>query len=192
MTITDKGRTGIVIDKDGPTLLAWAGSDHATLTVIFTDIVDSTPLGGRVGDDHMNVVRKAHFDRCHGLISQYGGYAVKNTGDGVLAVFKSIGVGVDFALAIVSNPGHEELRAKGVRAGIHVGPITIEGNDVFGRAVNYTDRVAKAVDGQGLALSDRAKEDLIAVNSDRHRHLRWQSRALPLKGIGPSKLWFLS
>lgn len=66
------------------------GEPHAErrqLTVVFIDIVGSTPLSERVDPEEFFAVIKAYRDICNERISQYGGHVVKLIGDGLLAHF---------------------------------------------------------------------------------------------------------
>ena len=58
-----------------------------TISVLFTDIVGSTSLmeaeGNQAWDDH----RRAHFGVLREALGNHHGTEVKNTGDGLMAVF---------------------------------------------------------------------------------------------------------
>jgi class 3 adenylate cyclase len=107
-----------------------------------------------------------------------------------MAVFHSVPAALDFALDLAADTNHDSVR---IRVGVHVGLVLIDGNDVYGQAVNMAARVeAKAVDG-GIWVSQRAKEDIDAQKADRHAHLQWTAHQdQQLKGlIGPFTLWSL-
>jgi class 3 adenylate cyclase len=191
MSVTEKGRKGLAADQNRPALMSWAGGDRALLAVVFTDIVGSTAMGRRLGDERMNLVRSAHFERALALIRQYAGYEVKNTGDGVMAAVRSVGAALDFALALNADPGHEELAADGIRAGIHTGQTVVAESDLFGGEVDYAARVEQALSGPGICLSERAKHDLDGAASERHGNLQWEPFKADLKGIGSQQLWSL-
>jgi class 3 adenylate cyclase len=110
-------------DTPSETLREWARDDRVTLAIVFTDMVGSTALGRALGDEQMNGVRRAHFDRSRALLAQHAGREIKTIGDSVMAVFRSIGAALDFAHALYLEPGHTALRAHGVRAGIHIGSV---------------------------------------------------------------------
>ncbi len=58
-------------------------------TVMFTDIVDSTAVATKLGNAKWSQLRAEHNDLCTDLIKRRYGRVVKNTGDGVLAIFSS-------------------------------------------------------------------------------------------------------
>ena len=78
-------------DAPSETLREWARDDRVTLAIVFTDIVGSTALGRALGDEQMNGVRCAHFGQSRALLAQHAGREIKTIGDGVMAVFRSIG-----------------------------------------------------------------------------------------------------
>ncbi len=173
-----------------PGFKGWAGDERATLAICFTDVVGSTTLGEELKDERMNEVRLAHFAQSQKLIGKYNGREIKNIGDSFMAAFKSVERALDYALALKSKPGHEQIR---IRAGIHIGPMTVEQNDVFGGAVNFAARVIHAIEErEEIWLSDRAKEDLDGAGAKRHASLKWERHDdVKMKGIGTFTLWSL-
>lgn len=167
---------------------SWAGTKRLIVALVFTDIVDSTALRGRLGDEIMADVQRAHFTQSRKLIEQFGGYEIKTIGDSFLASFKSADAALDFAISLRREPGDSQLR---VRAGIHVGPIDVEEEDAFGSAVNFAARVVSTIPDAKIRLSGRAKEDIDALAAKRHQGLRWsRSEGHILKGFtGRFTLW---
>ena len=173
-----------------PSFKAWAGGERVTLAIVFTDVVGSTALGHEVGDAEMNDVRRANFAQGQKLLGQHNGREIKTIGDSFMVAFKSVEETLDFALALQSKPGHPKIQ---VRAGIHVGVMQVEGNDVFGGTVNFAARVVGAIKEAEIWLSDRAKEDIVALKASRHSGLKWQQQnAVEMKGFpGTFTLWAL-
>ena len=193
MTVTMQGRERPAAVRHSTSgLLTWAGSDRVTLAIVFTDVVGSTALGIRLGDEKMNEVKSAYFERGRKFVAQYGGYEIKTIGDSVMAVFHSVGAALDFALAFKLDPGHSELLAQGTRAGIHIGPVTATENDVLGKEVDLAARVVQVVADAGILLSENAKRDLDGAAAARHSGLQWQPRDVDFKGIGAGRIWLLS
>src|SRR6185295_9584182 len=126
-----------------PSFTAWAGDERVTLAIVFTDVVGSTALGEELKDDRMNEVRRAHFAQSRKLIEQYKGREIKTIGDSFMAAFKSVDQALSYAIALQANPGHPQIKT---RAGIHIGPMQVEENDVFGGAVNFAARVVGAIE----------------------------------------------
>ena len=57
--------------------------------VVFCDLVDSTALLARLGDDRMERVRRAHVEDVRGVVNAAGGRVIKTLGDGAMASFES-------------------------------------------------------------------------------------------------------
>jgi len=168
----------------------WAGGERVTLAIVFTDVVGSTEFGYRVRDARMNTVRSAHFEQSRGLIVEHKGREIKTIGDSFMAAFRSVESALDYARELQNDPGHREIK---VRAGIHIGPMSVEENDVFGSAVNYAARVVGAIDEAEIWLSERAKEDLESRGAKHHKNLKWERREdVKMKGFpGTFTLWAL-
>jgi small GTP-binding protein len=172
-------------------LREWAGgAGVAMIAIVFTDIVDSTKLCSDLGDAPWDDIRQRHFARVQQLIRESSGFFIKNTGDGVLAAFHNAEDAVTFARAIASNTGHAVVR---VRVGVHVGQVTIDSDDAFGRHVNLAARVMSALKNDGVIISDQVKIDLDARPSALLASLHWTQRPdVPLKGVSqPQTLWEL-
>jgi len=165
----------------------WAGDERVTLAIVFTDVVDSTALGERMGDERMYEIRQSHFAQSRKLIAQYKGYEIRTIGDSVMAAFRSASAALDYACALCADPGPPELR---LRAGIHIGPLQIEESDVFGRTVNFAARVVGAIKGAGIWLSEQAKADIDMLGARRHKELQWQKQEeIALEGLPARSLY---
>ena len=174
-----------------PSFMEWAGGERVTLAIVFTDIVGSTGLGEELKDMVMNEVRRLHFAQSRKLIQSYKGREIKTIGDSFMAAFRSVENALDYASALQTEPGHEQVR---LRAGIHIGPMQVEDDDVFGGAVNFAARVVSVIKGAEIWLSDRAKEDLDRGGAKHHRQLSWQRHdEVEMKGFsGVFTLWALN
>src|SRR6185312_1233003 len=105
-------------------------------------------------------VRRRRSDRAgaRGAIEGYGGRFVKETGDGVLAVFDAPARGIECAKRLRSALSHAGIA---IRAGIHTGEIELRGEDVSGIGVHIAARVA-ALAGTGELLVSRTVKDLVS------------------------------
>ncbi len=166
----------------------WAGAAKATLALVFTDIVGSTSLATELGNEAMEEVRRAHFRQARRLLQRQGGYEIKTIGDALMVAFRTAVEGLDFALALAADPGHERLR---IRAGINVGQVRIQEGDAFGVMVSYTARVAGQAAGPEVWVSDRAKGDIDEEKARAHEALAWREHPdCELKGFaGRHRLW---
>jgi class 3 adenylate cyclase len=138
--------------------LAPPRSDRVLATVLFTDLVDSTPRVARMGDRRWRELIVTHDALVEEELDRYRGRAVKFTGDGVLATFDGPARAIRCAFAI-----RDALQALGleVRAGLHTGEIELTGDDVAGIAVHTAQRVASLA-GAGEVLVSRTVADLLA------------------------------
>ena len=114
---------------------------RGTAIILFADIVDSTALTERMGDESFRTQAR-HLDAAmRSAIRECGGTPVegKLLGDGVLAVFTSAREAIDAALrcAAAGYAGGLPLHL-----GIHAGDVIREENNVYGGAVNIASRIS--------------------------------------------------
>lgn len=158
--------------------------ERQLLTVMFTDIVDSTRRAELLGDMAWGELLEAHQAHVRRQLDVFRGREVKTTGDGFLATFDSPGRAVHCARAI--RDGARSLGLE-VRAGIHTGECEVSNGDVGGIAVHVAARVLAEADagevlvssvvrdlsaGSGLLFRDRGQHALRGVDGD------WQLLAL--------------
>ena len=131
-------------------------------TILFTDIVGSTALTQRLGDEGAMEVLRQHDDAVRESLREWGGNEIKHTGDGIMASFMSASRAVRCALAIqerftelaTSDPESSIL----VRIGISAGePLTDKG-DLFGTAVQLAARLCASADAGGILVSHAVRE----------------------------------
>ena len=130
-----------------------------SLTVVFTDLRDSTRLYSQIGDAPAFGRVMNHFDILEAAIAAEGGAIVKTIGDAVMAVFRRPLA----ALQAVINAQHNLHLAQGgedplsLKAGIHTGAciaVTLnERLDYFGSTVNIAARLAHLAEGGDIVLS---------------------------------------
>ena len=63
------------------------GPERRQLTVMFCDIVESTPLSLRLDPEELAEVLQAYRQHCAGIIKQHDGVVARLIGDGILAYF---------------------------------------------------------------------------------------------------------
>lgn len=116
-----------------------------TVTVMFTDLVGSTALRSRVGEDAAEVLRGVHDAILGDAIVSNSGRVVKHLGDGMMATFESAaaavaaGVSLQQQIDVANRRGVGERMA--VRVGISVGDVTFDGDDCFGLPVVEAQRL---------------------------------------------------
>jgi len=130
-----------------------AFSDRLRMAMVFTDIVDSTPLAAELGDDAWNALIEEHNVRMLCLVEEMGGHGIKSTGDGYLAAFGEAPAAVRCARSALEAMSDLGIR---LRAGVHLGEASRMGNrDVSGLAVHFAQRLcARAEGGQVLVSED--------------------------------------
>jgi class 3 adenylate cyclase len=133
-----------------------------SLTVLFTDLRDSTNFYREVGDapafgrvlDHFEVLREA--------IAEEDGALVKTIGDAVMAVFRRP------VSALRAIAGAQRRLASGappfyLKAGMHHGPcIAVTMNDrldYFGSVVNMAARLERLSSGEDIIISEVVRQD---------------------------------
>jgi class 3 adenylate cyclase len=109
------------------------------LTVLFTDIVDSTARAANVGDARWRDSLRAHDTALRREIERFGGREVKTIGDSFLVTFDAPSHGLRCAQAMVASV---EALGLQIRCGLHTGECEIMGEDVGGMAVHIASRVA--------------------------------------------------
>jgi class 3 adenylate cyclase len=132
--------------------------DRVLATVLFTDIVASTELLGRLGDRGWRDLLERHHALVRNEIERFRGKVVDTAGDGFFATFDGPARAVRCALAIrdlVQPLGIE------VRAGVHTGEVEISGPWVRGIAVHIGARVMSACAASQVLVS-RTVRDLVA------------------------------
>src|SRR2546429_794220 len=84
-----------------------------TVTVVFCDIVDSTPLGERLDPESLRRVMSRYFNEMRAALEAHGGTVEKFIGDAVMAVFGVPRLHEDDALRAVraANEMRERLAA---------------------------------------------------------------------------------
>lgn len=124
-----------------------------TVTILFTDIVDSTALSQSMGDERWSELISEHFDTVGEIVGGQGGSVVKTLGDGGMFVFPS-GTSALFA-AIQTQRAVTEPATSGLslRVGVHTGDVVQGGNDYIGLTVNKAARVAAAAQGGQILVS---------------------------------------
>ena len=127
-------------------------------SVLFTDLVGSTELRVRLGEDDAEDLRRTHDRLLADAVTGHGGQVVKGLGDGIMASFSSAADAVGAAVAIEQaadlHARHHPEKAFAVRVGISVGDVTLEGNDVFGVPVVEASRLCASANGGEILVAD--------------------------------------
>jgi class 3 adenylate cyclase len=149
--------------------------DRVLVTVLFTDIVDSTKRAAEIGDERWKRLLSDHHVRTREELERHRGREIDTTGDGFFATFDGPARAVRCAQAIQSS-----VRQIGIdlRAGVHTGEVELVADGVQGLAVHIGARVGALaapsevlvsttvkdlVAGSGLAFEDAGEHELKGV-----------------------------
>jgi DNA-binding SARP family transcriptional activator len=160
------------------------GSLEGVVTFLFTDLVGSTQLLDRLGEDAAEELRRTHFSLLRQAVSEAGGQEVKNLGDGLMVAFASPLAALGCALAVQRgvaehNRAHPE-RHLDVRVGLQSGEAVQTEDDFFGTAVVVAKRLCDLAEA-GQILAGELVASLVGSRGDfRFRPLG----PLVLKGLG--------
>lgn len=145
------------------------------VTVLLSDVVNSTGIAGDLGDRAWSLKLDEHNRRAARAVQSHDGRIVKMTGDGVLAIFdgpsKALGAAQEMRAAVA------ELGLE-IRSGVHTGEIEVGVDDVSGLGVHIAARVSSLaragevlvtatvkdlVFGAGLSFSPQGRSELRGI-----------------------------
>jgi len=134
-----------------------------SVTLMFTDLRDSTRLYRKIGDAPAFGRVREHFEVLESAVAEEGGAIVKTMGDSVMAAFRQPVAALRAmwkAQVKIAERGNPMLWLK---AGIHKGPcIVVNLNDrldYFGSTVNITARLPGFSQGGELIFSEAIHDD---------------------------------
>lgn len=133
-------------------------SHRELVTIMFTDIVDSTATATRVGDQSWRTILDRHDDVTLAEIARHGGTPLKQLGDGYLAQFDGPASAIRAATSL-----HQTLDESGIalRVAVHTGEAERRGDDLSGVAVHLAARILD-VAGPGETLVSNVVKGLVA------------------------------
>jgi class 3 adenylate cyclase len=186
------GHDGYTVGDEPCVLIEWAGirafsgfrsgvRGGQLVTLLFTDVVDSTSLAGRLGDAAWRDALSSHFEMTRSQLENFGGREIDTTGDGMLATFDGPAQAVRCAATISRIACEQGLH---IRAGVHVGEVEVVGGNVRGVAVHEAARVMSEAGPDEVLVSETTRALASASGltfKDRGVHM--------LKGIGDVRLY---
>ena len=154
-----------------------------TVVICFTDIVGSTELLTRLGDEAFDDVRRRHFEVLERQVDAHGGEVVKNLGDGIMVSFGSasdaVSAGVAMQRAVDAAARGAAADSLTVRVGISAGDATQEGDDWFGAPVVEGARLCGAAAPGQILVSEVVR----LLSGSRGGHEFRSVGTLELKGL---------
>lgn len=158
----------------------WA--PRATYTVLFTDLVDSTALRARIGDDAADELQHEHHALVRHAVETHDGLVVKTMGDGTMSAFLGAADGLNCAVAIqqaVHERNHLAADTVDVRVGLSLGDGRYEDGDLNGTPVVEAARLCSAAGGGEILSANVVR--IVAGSRVHHRYT--DLGALDLKGL---------
>jgi class 3 adenylate cyclase len=183
----------------------WAGEQRSmigrmaapdgTVTIMFSDIEDSTRINSELGDDEWMRLLSAHDRLVEGQVDRHRGHVVKAQGDGYMVVFPTPQLALGAAMGIQRALSARRQRSRAlrrrplrVRIGLHTGIAVERDGDWFGRNVAMAARVAALADGGEVLVSDEVARRL----TDEDGYEPVPTDPVELKGIpGEHTLWLV-
>ncbi len=119
-------------------------------------------------DEAGTIMRQRHHrqDLIDPVLRDHGGRIVKTTGDGLIVEFSSVvdalesAVGIQQAIATAEAPVARDRRIQ-YRAGINLGDIVIDGDDILGDGVNIAARLEGLAEPGGISITASVFEQVV-------------------------------
>jgi class 3 adenylate cyclase len=136
--------------------------DPGIRTILFTDIVGSTALTRKLGDEATMELLAVHDKIVRDALADLGGREVKHLGDGIMASFVSAASAVKCASRvqreIAKHNAEKRDRSFKVRAGVAAGEPVEHHNDLFGVTVQLAARLCSHADAEQILVSNVVAE----------------------------------
>ena len=150
-------------DPNGAAMMPGNGDhDPGIRTVLFTDIVGSTSMTQRLGDELAMDVLAVHDRIVRGALAANAGQEVKHTGDGIMAAFLSAASAIRCGVAVQRELArHAEERPDQplqVRIGLAAGEPLERQNDFFGSTVQLAARLCAQAAPEEILVSNVVAE----------------------------------
>lgn len=159
------GHNGWTVGDEPCVQVEWAGirafagfptgiHSRVLVTMLLTDLVDSTTIASRMGDARWRELLSAHYEAARAQLQRFRGREVDTTGDGLLATFAAPAPALHCAAAIVRAAETDGLE---VRAGVHVGEVELVGRGIRGVAVHEAARIMARAGAGEVLVSERTR-----------------------------------
>jgi len=112
---------------------------EGTVTVLFTDLVESTQLNQELGDERAREIGREVEEMARDAVASNRGALIKEMGDGLMAAFSSVRRAIAAArdMQLQMRRLHRNGLDAGVqmRIGLHTGEVIDEDGDLHGETV---------------------------------------------------------
>lgn len=154
----------------------------STATILFTDVVSSTALRIRLGEERADVVFRRLYQLLHSVVTASGSTFTKSLGDGLMAVFESATAGLDAIIAVEQAVAEENERALekiSIKAALAAGDVCWGHDDVSGLPTVEAARLVAIAEGGQVLCTDLVRR----LAQGRSRHEFKDLGRLPGKGL---------
>ncbi len=142
-------------------------AERRQLTILFCDLVDSTPLSEQLDPEEYRQVITDYHQVAEKAIKQYGGHVGQYLGDGLLVYFgypkgledaPKAGVRAGLGILAAVDQANQEWNSVGktpikVRIGIHTGLVVVDDHLALGETVNVAARLEGLAPHNGMVIS---------------------------------------
>ena len=156
---------GSEVNAAGAALLPGGAADvrdPGIRTVLFTDIVNSTSLTQKLGDEMAMEFLRVHDRIVREALAAAKGREVKHTGDGIMASFVSAAAAVRCAMQIQRELARRQRQEQDhhikVRIGGAAGEPVEQNNDIFGTTVQLAARLCSHAEPDQILVSTAVAE----------------------------------
>jgi class 3 adenylate cyclase len=146
------------------------------LTVLFTDIVDSTEKAVRYGDRKWRHLLDRHHALMRHALSLFQGWEIDTAGDGFFATFDQPANAVRCASAVNKQISELDLE---IRAGLHLGECEVTEGAVRGITVHIGARVAAKARAGEVLVSSTLKDAMAGSNIGFNNRGAYQLKGIP-------------
>src|SRR6266446_9118843 len=131
----------------------------STATVVFTDMVGSTALRARLGEERADALQGIHDAILTARVEANGGQVLKRVGDGMVAVFPAASDALTATVQIQQaiarhNRRPDALAMLSIRVGLSTGDVSWKDGDCFGTPMVEAARLEAAAAGGQILCSD--------------------------------------
>ncbi len=134
--------------------------DRAVAAVLFVDIASSTERAARIGDHAWRALLDDFRWIVRREVERFGGREVNTRGDDFLVVFDLPTVAIATARAVRAAVADLGLA---VRAGIHLGEVELQGDDVAGMTVHIAARIASLAGADQILVSGTVGDAVVGT-----------------------------
>jgi class 3 adenylate cyclase len=137
--------------------------DRQWVAVMFTDIVESTSLNERFGDEQWSDLLASHRSAVRETVAAHDGVEVGTQGDSFFVRFDRPDDAADCAAHLQQLLGKHRLDDElvpRIRVGLHAGEVMRHDDDLVGRVINLAARVMAAAEADEILLTEPLADHL--------------------------------